>query len=420
MKRIRFESVEPGDIILTARPAKMSKLIRTSTGGSVSHAAICVQNGSFVDSTSEGVQAHNFQRELFEDSEEVFHLRLKKTLPPEVLAKIIEYARAEIGTRYSIRQAISSVSPVKGSPRKKQFCSRLVAQAYSAGGIDLVANPDYCTPEDLLRSDLLMKLSVEFENLSKEDLEWATASSNPIQATQEAQNAVLAEARAISPNIETFDDLYDLLKSQKDTDRPISDSLKNSGYLDLWRYDIENFPWRYTHGLIEELELPIDAVRDYCIQTLKHAYSGGIRFSKNLIQLQRFNKQHPRTSFELLIGLYETLVRNDQNRREVAYEWLQKHFPNQLKECMEEIEPHSEYWYSIIDIVEPKLATISRHAILSEHRIDVCSSCGDYPAQSYRLVNGVETMPGVPSLRLCDDCIDIRRNMGNQLLPFLR
>lgn len=64
MKRIKIESLQPGDIILTARPGKGSKFIRGATGGMVSHAMICVQQGSFIDSTMDGVQARNIQREF--------------------------------------------------------------------------------------------------------------------------------------------------------------------------------------------------------------------------------------------------------------------------------------------------------------------------------------------------------------------
>ncbi len=87
MKRISINSVQPGDILFTARPGKISKSIRFSTGGIVSHAMICVQHGSFIDSTADGVQARNPQRELFEDDEQVFHFRLKEALPREVLSK---------------------------------------------------------------------------------------------------------------------------------------------------------------------------------------------------------------------------------------------------------------------------------------------------------------------------------------------
>jgi hypothetical protein len=68
----------------------------------------------------------------------------------------------------------------------------------------------------------------------------------------------------------------------------------------------------------------------------------------------------------LEIGLYETLVRNDQARREVAYNWLLNHYPKELKQHMEQIEPHTAYWYNFVDRVEPKLAAISRHVIATE------------------------------------------------------
>ena len=55
MKRIQIDSVQPGDILFTARPGKISKTIRFATGGVVSHAMICVQHSSFIDSTSDGV-----------------------------------------------------------------------------------------------------------------------------------------------------------------------------------------------------------------------------------------------------------------------------------------------------------------------------------------------------------------------------
>ena len=103
MKRIKIDSVMPGDILFTARPGPMSKGIRFMTGGVVSHAMICVAHGSFIDSTLEGVQARNLQRELFEDDEQAFHFRLKNPPERQILAQVINYARAEIGARYSIR-----------------------------------------------------------------------------------------------------------------------------------------------------------------------------------------------------------------------------------------------------------------------------------------------------------------------------
>lgn len=419
MKRIKIDSVMPGDILFTARPGKISKGIRFTTGGVVSHAMICVAHGSFIDSTSDGVQARNLQRELFHDDEQVFHFRLKNSPERQILAQVIDYARAEIGARYSIFEAVRSVSPRHGSSSKKQFCSRLVARVFKQAGIELVPDTDYCTPEDLRRSPLLEGLTVEFEPVSVEDLAWMDDRPNPVGAMHAAQNAVLEAARSVDPKVENFNDLYALLITRPEADQVIADALEDSGYLELWKNEVAGHPWRYTVGLIDTLSEPPELLREYCIGTVKEAYSGGARFAINLVQLKALQKQYPRRAFSLEIALYETLVRNDQSRREIAYEWLRRHYPVLLKQHMEEIEPHTAYWWSVIDRVEPQLAALSRHAVGSEGRIDVCSSCGDQPATSYRVVNGAETMPGVPSLRLCDECVEIRRGMGNKLEPFL-
>ena len=419
MKRIQIDSVQPGDILFTTRPGKVSKTIRAATDGVVSHAMICVQHSSFIDSTSDGVQARNLQRELFEDDERAFHFRLKNPPNRQVLEQITDYARAEVGARYSISEAVRSVAAVRKPRSRRQFCSRLVARVYKMAGIELVPDADYCSPEDLRRSPLLRELPVAFESVSAEELTWMSDRPNPIQAMHDAQNAVLVAARSVDPQVENFNDLYGLLVRCPEADQVIATALESSGYLKIWKMEVEEHPWRYTHELMDQLSASREVVRDYCISTVKEAYSGGIRFAINLAQLRALQRQHPRESFRLEIALYETLVRNDQSRREVAYDWLQRHYPDLLKQHMEEIEPHTPYWWSVIDRVEPRLAALSRHAVVSEGSTDVCTSCGDQPASPYRVANGAETMPGVPSLRLCDDCIGIRRGMGNVLVPFL-
>lgn len=421
LKRIKVDSVQPGDILFTARPGKISKLIRSATGGDVSHAMICVQHSSFIDSTDEGVLARNLRRELFEDDEHVFHFRLKRAVAPETIAKIVDFARAEIGARYSVREAMRSVAAVKRPRSRRQFCSRLVARVYQRAGIDLVPDADYCSPEDLRRSPLLTEIPVETEIVSDEEMRRLDGQGDLISATHKAQNFVLDVARSIDPDVENFDDLTSLVICNPDADRPIANALQECGYLDLWKMDVEAHPWRYDRTLIDQMvsSEQMSILREYCIGTVKEVYSGGRRYASNLVQLRELQKRYPRSTFDLQVGLYEVLVRNDQNRRDAAYHWLSKHYPDDLREHLEQIEPHSAFWYSIVDQVEPNLAALSRHAVKAEGCLEVCSSCGDKPANCYRLVNSAETMPGVPSLRLCEDCIVIRRGMNNVLIPFL-
>lgn len=419
MKRIKIDGVKPGDILFTARPEKLSRIIRAGTSGLVSHAMICVQHGSFIDSTSNGVHARNLQRELFDDEENAFHFRLKNPPDRKIIEQVVDYARAEIGARYSSGEALRSVIAVRKPRSKRQFCSRLVARVYKKAGIELVPDADYCSPEDLRLSSLLEELPIEFEPVDAAELARMSDGQNPVQAMHDAQNAVLEAARSVDPVVENFNDMYGLLVNRPETDSVIAAAIRNSGYLDIWKMEVERHLWRYVPGLMDRLAASHDDLKEYCIGTAKQAYSGGFRFAINLVQLQAFEKQHPRESFRLEIGLYKTLVGIDQSRREVAYGWLERHHPDLLKRHMEEIEPHTSYWWSVIDRVEPRLGALARKAVSSTGRSEVCSYCGDEPAYRYRMVNGAEAMPGVPSLRLCNDCLDSRRGMGNALMPFL-
>ncbi|EXS71102.1 YiiX/YebB-like N1pC/P60 family cysteine hydrolase [Sphingobium sp. Ant17] len=417
-RRIKVELLMPGDIILTASRGKVSKAIRLATKGQVSHAMICVQHGSIVDSTDDGVQAHNIQRELYGPDDHVTVLRLR--LPPSdlQLGIIIDFARSEIGTRYSKSEAVRSV--LSGpKPRTRQlFCSRLVVRAFAGAGIHLVADADYCTPEQIRRSPLLAELPVMTEVVSSAELAAWAKRPNPIADMQEVQNRILTAARRLDPSVENFSDLDQLVQDHPEWDEEIARVYRESGYLDLWRADFAINPWHYDLDHMEESAgpHPDQGLLEYCISTVREFHTGGLRFAVNLLHYQRALEANRRKTTAQLVMLYQQLVVNDQTRRDVALAWLKRHHPEEAARHLQRIPPHSDLWFSIVDRVEPRLGAISRISIQRMGSPDVCSACGD-PADDYRLVNAAEAMPGVPSLRLCSDCVRIRRGGGEILEP---
>lgn len=416
MKCIDIDRLQPGDIILTASKSATGKLVRLASKGDVSHAMICVQHGSIIDSTSEGVQARNLQREFFSDDEQVSAFRLREALPPLEIQKVVDFARSEIGTRYSKIEAARSVAPI-GKPRgRRQFCSRLVARAYASVGIRLVADQDYCTPEELRKSGLLQELDDISVPVSAEEVAAMSKRSNPLQLMREAQNEILAFVRSLDPEVENFTDVDRVVRDHPEWDAAIADAYRKSGYLDLWGHELSAHPYRYDLALMEEVaELRLLAdMRAYCVGTIREYYSGGVRFSANLAHYEASQQESPRETVGLLIDLYQTLVRDHERRVETARQWLAKHFPEDVDQHLERIVPHTPLWFSIVDRVEPRLGAIARMSISSEQSVEVCSSCGD-PANDYRIANAAEAMPGVPALRLCDDCVVIRRGFGEIL-----
>ncbi|RYH00326.1 MAG: hypothetical protein EON58_00460 [Alphaproteobacteria bacterium] len=417
MKRLNRDSIRPGDILFSARPGAVGKTIRGLTRGEVSHAMICVQHSSFIDSTMEGVHARNVQRLFFEDDEIVFHFRLSEDVAPERLAAIIEYARSQIGARYSLPEAARSVMAVRKPRTRKQFCSRLVAQAYKSAGFELVPDADYCSPEMLRRSPLLLELPVQTEAVTAKELDWWNNNPDAVERTLGGYSRFFSLVRKFAPNVETQDDLLRLRIHNVEADPHVVEAFHQSGFLDLWRIDIHLHPWRYDLALMAQQRG--NHLRPYCVSTIQEAYTGGLRFAQNLATLRRFHKDFPRPSLELEIKLYKTLAQNHQSRREVAYSWLLAHHPDDLARHMEQIAPHSSEWFRIVQVVDEDLANLSGYAIQQEGSSFVCSSCGELPARAYRIVNEADVNPGVPSLSLCEDCLEIRRGLGYVLQPFL-
>lgn len=418
MQRIDIDRLRPGDIILTANRTKAGKLVRVASRGIVSHAMICVQHGSIIDSTADGVQAWNLQREYFHEDGAVFAFRLRNALSPAEMARVIDFARSEIGTRYSKSEAARSVLGGAKPRGSRQFCSRLVARAYGSIGIWLVPDQDYCTPEDLRKSPLLVELEDVTQAVSVAEMEAIAARPNPLQEMRDSQNAVLTAGRKLDPTIENFNDLDKVVRNHPEWDSAIAQAYRDSGYLDIWKHELQAHPYRYDLAVMESIVAPemLADLRTYCVDTIREAYSGGVRFAINLAHYQAAQNASERETLKLLIQLYETLVRNHELRVETARAWLLRHHPADVAQYMERVVPHSELWFSIVDRVEPQLGVIARHAIRRAKSINVCSSCGD-PARDYGLANAADAMPGVPSLRLCDDCVAIRRGFGEELYP---
>lgn len=148
------DRVQLGDIVLTTTRKLKSRLIQVGVRADISHAMLCVGHASVIDSTPEGVQARNLARIVIEAGCSAYVLRPRKPLSAEQLNAVVAYARGHVGARYSVGNAVKSLG-LKVAPGRRQFCSRLVAQAYESAGVYLSPNSAFCTPGDLLRCELL-------------------------------------------------------------------------------------------------------------------------------------------------------------------------------------------------------------------------------------------------------------------------
>lgn len=396
--------IQPADIVLTTTPERLSQTIRKVIGSDISHAMICVGNSSVIDSTGDGVHARNLQRLILEPGCAGHVLRPVNPLTPDQLRSVISFVRAAVGTRYTMTGAAKSALAgfVAGH---RQFCSRLVAQAYRNAGVNLVSDADFCHPGELLKSVVLVEVPNVLRNLSpEEEADWRENIDN-VQAMRDSTNALLGEARKLCPEIESLNDIDAYLIEHPEGDAHLVEALRSSRYLELWRDEFERNSWQYNVALMEGHKGSEERKRRYCEELLAEEELCQNRFVLNHAGYVTVNTLHPRQYFALKVELYDILTEFNARRVKAATAWLERR--GLLEPAPRELlRPHTPEWFASLREWNPIQAARTEAAIQAAGSSDVCSVCADDPARDYALVNMPAAGPG--TIRLCDDCFRIR------------
>jgi hypothetical protein len=416
MKRIRGERLQAGDIILTTTTATVSRVIRWATRSDVSHGIVCVQSHSVIDATAEGVQSRNIQRLFFEDDCGLHVLRYHSGSSPQQTQTICDFVRSQIGAQYSTPEAVRTVFGGATSWTTKQFCSRLVAQAFNAAGIKLVRNPNYCSPAELQSSEYLREISDCIELVSGEEFVSWQRHPDSTEAMRRATNALLDGARQRNAAIQTLTDLdIHLIRNPQD-DAPFCELLRASGYLIVWQAEQRKHFWQYNLRAMHRARAPEAELLAYCRQIVRDEESGPNRFAINRGQYAQLLRSYDLRFFHLLKELSELLATLHRQRVDTAIKWLQSK-GYEVPIAMTALPPHSPAWFAALEIWDPLQAAMTRIAIGNAVQADVCSICGDDPAADYRLERRSRPPAGVDTLRLCADCREYRLAFGDIYLP---
>lgn len=413
MKRINDAVLRPGDIILTTSAAKVSKGIRFATGSDISHAMVCVEGYSVIDATAEGVQARNTQRLFYKDAHPVHIFRVRGGLSKAQLDAVLMYMRGHIGTQYSKTEAMRTAFKGPRQPNRKQFCSRLVAQAFSHAGITLVSDANFCSPGDLKSSPFLVPVADTTISVTAEEVAGSEARLDGTQIMRNAINVILNGARKKNPDIQTFDDLDRHLIDHPEDDQYLCSLLADSGYLLLWKIEQEKNPWIYDLDLMSAE--PADQISAYCQSVIADEGTPN-RYVINRAGYRLFAHQHNHLYFRLMADLYDILASLHHQRVQVAKAWLDGN-GYALPPESPLLTPHTPEWFASLEQWDPPQAMMTRYVVEREGSVAVCSVCGDEPVADYALEEDERPLGGPGTLRLCDDCLDIRRDGGEFYIP---
>lgn len=412
-KMFVVDLIQPGDVVLTTTPAPMSQTIRRFTGADISHAMICVGTSSVIDSTGDGVHARNLGRIILEPGCAGHVLRPAMPLTTDQLRAVTSFARAAVGTRYTKTGAAKSVLAgfIAG---RRQFCSRLVAQAYRDAGVNLVSDADFCHPGELQNSEALVEIPNALRNLSpEEEAHWREDIDN-VQTMRDSTNALLQEARKLSSEIESLNDIDTFLVEHPEGDALLAQALRASRYLELWREEFERNSWQYHVAIMEGHSGSEEHKQCYCESLLADEELCQNRFIVNHAGYVALNTLHPRQYFALMVELYDILNQFHARRVNAATTWLERR--GLRKPTLRELlRPHTPEWFASLREWNPKQAAMTETAIQTAGSSDVCSVCADDQARDYALVTMPAAGPG--TLRLCDDCF-CTRSRDEPMRPF--
>lgn len=311
--------LEPGDILLSSVGELPSAGVRKMTKSDYSHAMLYVGAGSYIHSDLTGVHADNLQRLLLDSPSRATVLRVDRPDRSSIVSEAVMYARRKVGTQYSKREAAGViVEKLRGDLTNRQFCSRLVALAYAEAAVPLVADANYCTPQDIFESTVLIEVPGCVREASQSELEFAN-SFNPLEQQRRNTNQFLGEVRQISGlDVQMHEQVAQCVVNHPEYDDAISEALQRSGYLDFWRLDVSINPWRYSAESFLSRDLTADVLSQSARDEIGMATKAIERFAFMCSQYRELNERFPRRYFQLEGDLYALLVELHTTRRDSA------------------------------------------------------------------------------------------------------
>jgi len=234
------------------------------------------------------------------------------------------------------------------------------------------------------------------------------------QIMRDTTNAFLAGIRKIAPDVEDFQDVADLVVRHPEHDAAICAAIERSGYLKVWRIEQEKNPWQYDLGLLNGQSQ--NGVADYCWDVLRNETQEPNRYIRNRGIYDSYARQFPRQYFRIMADLHQHLATLHATRVDVAKRWLEAAGELPAFEP-DPMVPHTPEWFSAFEHWSPAQAAMTRQVVKSAGSPEVCSICGDDPAADYRLPVNQRPPGGIDTLRLCDDCLQIRESGGESFEP---
>lgn len=228
--------------------ALKSHLIRMGSKD-YSHAMLYF-DGSILHAHLPMVFATNPQRVWAVQDDDCLSLRCP-ILTSNQKAGIEAYAREHVGALYSTMEAVQTPLRKKGkacSVSGKEFCSRLVAEAYASVGISLVDNSSFCAPGDFLKSKNLKQMGPCTRIATDIDVN-IIKSKDYVLLSQNRTYDLLENVRILAKQdgfeITTFKSVVEYVQQHPLRDAKVAQLFLQTHYFETWKEEADAHRYRY-------------------------------------------------------------------------------------------------------------------------------------------------------------------------------
>lgn len=252
-----------GDIIFTTTNKPVSAAIRKFTKSDVSHAMIYCSEEEIIHADSIGVHSLHLTEIALPANRPIYIRRMPRNLTSEEMLCIQVFCRGENGNAYSTLEAMKAKGLSQGNKisdfNRKQYCSRLVAQAYASIGIMLVGNPDYCSPHDLKVSKNLIQIEPIIVPSGG-----ASLFQEKISRFRKMEIAAADFLRSLTKSgIKNLDDIPSYVSRNPNMIKPIHSGLEEIGYFKLSSFYDKNRRWQWEIDYWKNEIESIDVIKEY-------------------------------------------------------------------------------------------------------------------------------------------------------------
>lgn len=328
--------LELGDIILTRNKKGIkSWVIRIFTASPFSHAALYVGGNSYMEALGCGVHAQNIFRGTFRKKTDVIVLR-KPGMTPDEKQRVVEFVRYRHGMAYSVPDAIKSglsvILGVKIPFRMKEnqtFCSQLVASAYEGIGIESFNGRKalFVRPKDIYKEKRFSRIDDVYREITDDEKDVA-AQKGLIDIQDEIVSSMMAQIWKVLKKegvfikgVSEIDFGISMIANQRrkaDADEQIEQIIQKSGYLDMWKFDMDKCPENYSMSELKKAH-PNASLRELAARASDKVMMWDGFINLRLINIsaaeENYNQLRLKTS-KLLLDLEKTLLANAQKARD--------------------------------------------------------------------------------------------------------